>query len=119
MVKIHNNRAAIITLQCIGASPLILQPGANEVEDDRILAIADDKNAVKYVEALVKEGELIFAEGSGIAMPSAVDADDVEEAMYAHDAEGNRIQKVDNDNELVFDEESGEPVWLLASEVQE
>lgn len=116
MARIHNTRQASITLAIIGVGSVVLLPGANEVADDVLDKCAADPDAKKYVEALYEAGEIVVDASSFES--HEVDDEDLNEAMYAHDSEGARIQAVDEAGEPLFDETTGEPVWQLA-EAQE
>lgn len=108
-MQIHNTSKAVLTLAAGSATAVVLNPGINEVEESAFEAL--DKHTQKYVAALAQSGVLI-------ASASASSPVDEGEDLYAKDADGNRIQKTDTDGEPVFDEHTGEPVWLLASEVE-
>lgn len=110
MTRILNLNKASITLEAGSANQIVLNPGINEVEEHLLVALAPD--TLKYAQALHDAG-IISVDGM----------DSIEETQaptpeYARDEEGNLIQKVDEDGEPVFDETTGEPVYVLASEVE-
>lgn len=108
-MQVHNTSKAVLTLAAGSPEAIVLQPGNNEVNESAFEAL--DSHTQKYVTALVQSGVLIPSRNTS----NPVDED---EDLYAKDADGNRIQKTDADGEPVFDEHTGDPVWLLASEVE-
>jgi hypothetical protein len=105
MAKVDNKRKGII-----GVDGFSIPPGIHQIPkallshwylaafvDTEQLTIVDDSD-----DKAVEEGPL---PNSGVKEPN-----------YALDDAGNRIQATDDAGEFLFDDESGEPLYLLAEE---
>ena len=102
MAKIQNNRKADITIRDDEGRTCILKPGLNEDVPSWV-------GRSKYAEALHDEGEILVVEGGG-----ALTEEDIPDIAYKLDSEGNKIQATDEKGDPVFDEVTGEPVYVPA-----
>jgi hypothetical protein len=104
MYKIQNNRQADITVRNDEGKVHVLTPGLNE-------EVPEWLDAVQYVEDLADAGDILvvgFTPGEG-------KKDDLPPAQYKLNPEtGLPIQATDEKGELVFDEATGEPVYVPA-----
>lgn len=103
MYRIQNNRKADITVRNDEGKVHILTPGLNE-------EVPEWLDAVQYAVDLAEAGDILvvgFTPGEG-------KKDDLPPAQYKLDAEGNPIQALGEDGEPLFDEATGEPVYVPA-----
>lgn len=99
MLKVQNNNEGAITLAHDNGNKVVLLHGINEDIPEWITEI-------KYAESLHDAG-IISVLGR---MPDAEEP--LPDIEYELDGDGNKIQATGPDGELIFDEESGEPVYV-------
>ena len=116
MFRVQNNRQADITVRNDKGESHVLTSGINENVPEWI-------NYVKYVEDLHDAGDILVIEATGRSFQEEIDAlkdragkNDLPPAQYKLDCKGKPIQALGDDGEPLFDEATGESVYVPADQ---
>lgn len=100
MAKVQNNRKGDITLVNDSGDKFVLVHGINEDVPDWV-------GRLKYAGDLHEAGDILVVDYSSVSQ---------EPPRYLLDDEGNPVQAQDDEGNLMFDEESGQPIFVPAVE---
>lgn len=97
MLKVQNNRQGEIKIVNDNGESTTLLRGLNEEVPNWV-------GRSKYAEALHKAGDILVV--------GTVDDEELPSAEYELDKDGNPVQATDDKGEPIFDEQTGDPVYV-------